>query len=952
VTSRNQDRAQWYRIDLHTHTPASADYHQPEISYIDILQRAEMRGIDIIAFTDHNTVSGYAAMRREIEQLQFLVARGRATPDEQRTLEEYHRLLENILVLPGFEFTATFGFHILGIFPPDTPMRKLEHVLLDLRVPYEAIERGLTEVGASSDVLAAYRAIREAGGIAIAAHVNAAHGVAMWNMDFGGQTRIAYTQDVNLHALEVTDLSKRGRFATQNFFNGNKPEYPRPMRCIQGSDAHRLDSQTDRLGKIINFGVGERPTEARLRDRSFAALKAMLEDDDFSSTRAYTPALQPKDPLLAAFAEGATQTQALHESPTQGGVLRLNILSDICAFANSQGGTLYLGVSETRRVPVGVENPTQIIEQIIRATSLMLIPPINLVMGTVEANGKTIVRVQVPRGGERPYALEGSRIYLRNGHETRLATRDEIIALVMDSRTRGSTPASTPAAIAAAEPEAPRAPRDERRSDGRPRREERREREGRRPLPPMLDIRETAAPAPTAEEPAAYPVPERDERPPRPERPERPLREERSPRPERPTREGRSAFAPQAPQQAVASVSDADLPRVGVELIAVEPRGSLNIYTLRDLQTKAIVKNITRVTKAKAWQYVIKQNETNPVQLERVRWNGACGLWRKYRRLTEVRYDLVLRTADGARYFYGIPESELRGGWAVFAQMEAQSEDGAGIEMPGSQEPQDVIETPGFEARQAEVADVPVPEAVEVPMPIVQIAQEAHGVEDATEVVAESDGDEAAAGETVMTDAPAKRKRRRRGGRRRNKGGAAAAAEAIIEPPSPQEREEVVETPSPQEHQVQSQPQRREGRTDNQSQRRGGRSGKEQAEQAVQTQPEAAPIVEMVAPAAVVPDAPAVSEAQPAQVRNRRGAAGTRKRHAPSLLETAAPAEPAIQTPAQQAADATVKARKRGRNASAEPVAHPPAPELAPEAPTADASKPKRRSGTRKKGEG
>ncbi|MCA9905006.1 MAG: transcriptional regulator, partial [Anaerolineae bacterium] len=181
MTSRKSDRAHWYRVDLHIHTPASADYQQPTFSYLDILQRAELRGIDILAFTDHNTVAGYATMRRTIEQLEFLAARGQATPDEQRTLAEYRRLLDKILVLPGFEFTATFGFHVLGIFHPNTPIRRLEHLLLNLRLPFEAIESGLTEVGASADVLTAYRAIREAGGICIAAHVNAAHGVAMRN---------------------------------------------------------------------------------------------------------------------------------------------------------------------------------------------------------------------------------------------------------------------------------------------------------------------------------------------------------------------------------------------------------------------------------------------------------------------------------------------------------------------------------------------------------------------------------------------------------------------------------------------------------------------------------------------------------------------------------------------------------------------------------------------------
>ena len=31
----------WRRMDLHIHTPASADYQEPEISYLDILRKAE-----------------------------------------------------------------------------------------------------------------------------------------------------------------------------------------------------------------------------------------------------------------------------------------------------------------------------------------------------------------------------------------------------------------------------------------------------------------------------------------------------------------------------------------------------------------------------------------------------------------------------------------------------------------------------------------------------------------------------------------------------------------------------------------------------------------------------------------------------------------------------------------------------------------------------------------------
>ncbi|MBE0689510.1 MAG: putative DNA binding domain-containing protein, partial [Anaerolineae bacterium] len=604
MTSRKSDRADWYRVDFHIHTPASADYQQPTVSYLDILQRAELRGIDILAFTDHNTVAGYATLRRNIEQLEFLAARGQATPDEQRTLAEYRRLVSKILVLPGFEFTATFGFHVLGIFHPNTPIRRLEHLLLNLRLPYEVIESGLTEVGASSDVLSAYRAIREAGGICIAAHVNAAHGVAMRNIDFGGQTRIAYTQDHNLHALEVTDLSKRGRYATQSFFDGSKPEYPRRMRCIQGSDAHRLDAQSDRREKVINFGVGERATELRLRDQSFESLLELFESSDFASSRPYIPGEKPEDEVQAARVQGINLVQAFYDAPTQSGVLRYNILADICAFANTHGGTLYLGMgTEMYRLPSGIDQPQMLIEQITRAVDLMLSPSLKLVVDIPVTQGKQIVRVQVPRGPERPYALENNKIYIRTEGESVLASRDQVIKLVIEAQDeRGVRPP-------AAEVLAPIA------------------QEAKELPPPPTVIEDRPQPASSDRH--------RDHR-----------RDRREPR--EPVRD-QPKSTPSAPAD--------ELPRIGVEVVTVEPRGSLNVYALRDLRTGSVTRNVTRMSASKLWRYVIKQQEMNPIVLDQVQWNGNYGLWRKYRRLADARYDLVLRTEDGFRYFYGVPET-------------------------------------------------------------------------------------------------------------------------------------------------------------------------------------------------------------------------------------------------------------------------------------------------------
>jgi histidinol phosphatase-like PHP family hydrolase len=102
-------------MDLHLHTPASSDFQQMEVTFLDILHRAEMRGLSIVSFTDHNTVAGYRRMRE---------SRTPRTP-EAACLKQARRQNTDacwqILVLPAFEFTATFGFHIMGIFSPEKP---------------------------------------------------------------------------------------------------------------------------------------------------------------------------------------------------------------------------------------------------------------------------------------------------------------------------------------------------------------------------------------------------------------------------------------------------------------------------------------------------------------------------------------------------------------------------------------------------------------------------------------------------------------------------------------------------------------------------------------------------------------------------------------------------------------------------------------------------------------
>jgi hypothetical protein len=415
-------------MDLHLHTPGSNDYQEPHISYLDILHQAEIRGLDIIAFTDHNTVAGFAAMKKEIEQLLWLEQLGRLEADEKRQLDEYRRLLDKIMVLPGFEFTATFGFHILGIFPSETQVRFLEHLLLTLNVPAHLLQDGSSTVGSTSDVLTAYRVINQAGGLVIAAHANSNNGVVMRGLDIGGQTRIAYTQDPNLHVLEVTDLEKRGRYTTRRFFEGSKPEYPRPMRCIQGSDAHRLVRESA-VSKWL--GVGERITEILLDEVSFEALADVLKGNDFARTRPYRGPANPVDFVQLAREEGESIIQTFHAGIAQRGGMLDKVLQDICALANTNGGTVYVGASDNpKEPPAGVREPNKAIERLYTAVANRFSPEIDLHIDSLNSQGKPIVRITVQPGQDLPYAIDDNKFYVRDESETNLAVRDEIVRLV------------------------------------------------------------------------------------------------------------------------------------------------------------------------------------------------------------------------------------------------------------------------------------------------------------------------------------------------------------------------------------------------------------------------------------------------------------------------------------------------------------------------------------------
>lgn len=659
--SRSSDRGQrdhrelvWRRIDLHIHTPASADYQEPDCSFLDILRKAESRGADLIAFTDHNSVRGYANFWREIEDLELLEVLDRLTPGEQRRLDEYRRLLQSIRVLPGFELTTTFGFHVLAIFPEGTSIRQLEHLLLELNVPEDKIDLGSGEVGATTDVLRSYEMLHDAGALVIPAHVNSTHGVAMTNLPFGGQTKIAFTQSEYIHALEATDMESTSRRSTARFFNGSKPEYPRRMHIIQGSDAHRLNRDPNRPS---NLGACDRMTEVQIAEPSFQALRELFESDNYNRIRPYRPSHDPYDFVRIARAEGETIVQAFHETlpPRRG---RLSpVVRDAAAFANGNGGTVFVGISANPRDPVaGVEDAPEVARAIAEDLARYVTPPIAGTIDITSTENKQIIVIQVPAGADKPYAVLPSTIFVRQEGETTIALRDEIIELVKSglAETSGTLPELVPTT---------QHPGDV--SSHRP------------IVVPDADDRLSVAAVAQAEQATTDDIP----------------RERIGGRSSRRRRgSGRShatdqvmaeATAEPEPSEIVADtdgsieLSEADapqlracedipFPRTGVEIVESVMLDGVRYHAMRDLRNLKIVQNVTRDSARRLWRYAITQLELHPCREEDVTWDGLTnrGYWKSYKpRGGDVRYNLVYRHDDHLHVFYGVTDEGIDEEW-------------------------------------------------------------------------------------------------------------------------------------------------------------------------------------------------------------------------------------------------------------------------------------------------
>jgi len=116
-----------------------------------------------------------------------------------------------------------------------------------------------------------------------------------------------------------------------------------------------------------------------------------------------------------------------------------DIKKEIIAFANSDGGTLYIGVRDDGEV-IGLDDSDGAALQVSNMVRDSIKPDVTMFLHykTIEEDGKKIIKIHVQRGTDRPYYLakKGMRpegVYVRQGYSSVPATDSAIRRMIKET---------------------------------------------------------------------------------------------------------------------------------------------------------------------------------------------------------------------------------------------------------------------------------------------------------------------------------------------------------------------------------------------------------------------------------------------------------------------------------------------------------------------------------------
>jgi energy-coupling factor transporter ATP-binding protein EcfA2 len=249
--------SRWWKIDFHSHTPASADVPQ-DYTWEEWLLTYMKAEIDCVVVTDHNTGAG-------INKLKESYAKMKTDVDAGNPLEGFRELT----LFPGVEISVQGGIHVLAIFDTSASAEDIFGLLGSVK--YRGTpgnSDGVTE----SSITTVLEDILESGAIPILAHADANEKGLLATKSGTGKT--AHDANTIRQALAVKDL------LAVEWIDPNK-DYP---ICVK----EQAEKLTRVLGSDFHPGgkkPGDRFTWVKMANPTLEGLRLSLLDGNGVSIR-------------------------------------------------------------------------------------------------------------------------------------------------------------------------------------------------------------------------------------------------------------------------------------------------------------------------------------------------------------------------------------------------------------------------------------------------------------------------------------------------------------------------------------------------------------------------------------------------------------------------------------------------------------------------------------------
>ena len=106
------------------------------------------------------------------------------------------------------------------------------------------------------------------------------------------------------------------------------------------------------------------------------------------------------------------------------------LAEEIVAFANAEGGEIWLGVEDDRKI-TGITRSYE--EDLMNICREGVIPPLCPTYQEMEIEGVMVAQIAIAKGVDRPYYTSRNRYFIRVGSTKRIASREELVRLFQAS---------------------------------------------------------------------------------------------------------------------------------------------------------------------------------------------------------------------------------------------------------------------------------------------------------------------------------------------------------------------------------------------------------------------------------------------------------------------------------------------------------------------------------------